>query len=296
MRRGRIPLTALRSFEVAGRLQSFTRAAEELCISQAAVSRQVNELEQRLQRPLFVRMHRGVRLTDDGRQLLGVLTRCFDEMGDALDGLDGMKAGSTITISCEPSFAACWLAPNLAEFQRVHPAIDVELDSDPRLTDFRGGRPALAIRYSATATHWPRSESRHLADVEILPVAAPSLLEQAAPLRQPRDLADFTLLHEENRDLWRAWLSRTGVSVAANRGPIFADGGLVLQAVLRGQGVALMDALFAAEEIEAGRLVHLFDAAPMPHGAYWLVARRFGALPVPASSFVDWIGTRLGAA
>lgn len=295
MRRGRIPLTALRSFEVAGRLQSFTRAAEELCISQAAVSRQVHELEQRLQRPLFVRMHRGVRLTDEGRRLLGVLTRCFDEIGDAFGSLDGTKAASTVAISCEPSFAACWLAANLAEFQRVHSDIDVVLDSDPRLTDFRGGESALAIRYSATATHWPRSESRRLVDVEILPVAAPALLEQAAPLRQPGDLAHFTLLHEENRDLWRAWLQRTGVPVAADRGPIFADGGLVLQAVLGGQGVALMDALFAAGDIEAGRLVRLFDAAPVPHGAYWLVARRFDTLPGPAASFADWIRTRLDA-
>lgn len=297
MKRGHLPLTALRSFEAAGRLQSFTLAAEELHISQAAISRQVRELERGLGQALFTRLHRGVQLTADGQRLLKVLTRCFDDIDDALQASRAKPVPTAAVISCEPSFATCWLMPNLADFQHRYPQIDVVLDSDPRLVEFRAGQAPLAIRYSATATQWPRSESRHLADVAVFPVAAPALLEQGIPIRQPQDLARHTLLHEDSRDMWQAWFERAGASVAnAGRGPVYTDSGLVLQALLRGQGVALMDTLFIADELRSGRLVRLFDSPPMNHGAYWLVARRFDTLAAPLATFAGWIGERLDAA
>ena len=293
MKRGRLPLTALRSFEVAGRLQSFTLAAEELHISQAAVSRQVRELEAILGLALFERLHRSVRLTAAGERLLAVLTASLDEIDACLEDLRERRAGSPLTISAEPSFAACWLLPNIAGFQQNNPQVDVNLEADPRLVEFRSSRAALAIRHSAQATNWPRVESRHLVDVRMTPVVSPALLDEGPPMNEPGDLLGYLLLHEECRDLWRQWFVAAGASPVggAERGLVYADGGLVLQAALRGQGAALLDELFVEEDVRAGRLIRPFDIS-IAHGAYFLVARRFDRLPEPASAFVRWMESR----
>ena len=289
MKRGRLPLTALRSFEVAGRLGSFTRAAEELFISQAAVSRQVRELEAALGQALFERRHRSVHLTPVGEKLLSILTQSFDELGDFLDGIRSREATSAVWISCEPSFAACWLVSHLPKFQDENPEVDVTIDVDPRPIEFRSHQASFAIRHSATATSWPRVESRHLTDVFLTPVLSPVLLAQGSPPDQPTDLRRFGLLHEERRDVWQQWFEAAGAaSPGLERGIVYADGGLALQAALLGQGVALIDERFAAEEITAGRLVRPFKTS-IPYGAYWLVTRRFDRLSGPASSFIRWL-------
>lgn len=293
MKRGRLPLTALRTFEVAGRLENFTLAAQELFISQAAVSRQIRELETLLGEALFERRHRGVHLTASGNKLLAILTLSFDRIDECLEEIRSRPATAAVTISVEPSFAACWLVSRLPEFRELHPEIDVTIDSDPRLVEFRSGRAEIAIRHSASVTAWPRTESEHLADVSMIAVAAPALLEAGPAIKRPDDILRHTLLHEENRDVWSRWFEAAGMAMPETaRGPIYADGGLVMQAVLRGQGIALMDEIFAEDEIKAGRLLRLFDLA-IPLGAYWLVARRFARLPPPASLFVRWIRSRI---
>ncbi|MHC2568111.1 LysR substrate-binding domain-containing protein [Rhizobium leguminosarum] len=293
MKRGRLPLTALRTFEVAGRLENFTLAAQELFISQAAVSRQIRELETLLGEALFERRHRGVHLTASGNKLLAILTLSFDRIDECLEEIRSRRATAAVTISVEPSFAACWLVSRLPEFRELHPEIDVTIDSDPRLVEFRSGRAEIAIRHSASVTAWPRTESEHLADVSMIAVAAPALLEAGPAIKRPDDILRHTLLHEENRDVWSRWFEAAGMAMPETaRGPIYADGGLVMQAVLRGQGIALMDEIFAEDEIKAGRLLRLFDLA-IPLGAYWLVARRFDRLTPPASLFVRWIRSRI---
>lgn len=128
MKRGRLPLTALRSFEVAGRLESFTLAAQELFISQAAVSRQIRELETSLGEALFERRHRSVRLTASGARLQAILTLSFDQIDECLEEIRGRSTAAAVTISAEPSFAACWLVPRLPEFRERHPEIEVTID------------------------------------------------------------------------------------------------------------------------------------------------------------------------
>ncbi|EJZ19139.1 LysR substrate-binding domain-containing protein (plasmid) [Rhizobium sp. Pop5] len=293
MKRGRLPLTALRTFEVAGRLESFTQAAQELFISQAAVSRQIRELEALLGEALFERRHRSVHLTASGAKLLAILTQSFDRIDECLEEFRRRPANMAVTISAEPSFASCWLVSRLPEFREQHPDIDVTIDSDPRLVEFRTGQAEVAIRHGAVATTWPRTESEHLADVRTIAVAAPALFEKGPVIERPEDILCHTLLHEENRDVWSRWFEAAGVAMPeAARGPVYADGGLVMQAVLRGQGIALMDEIFAEEEIKAGRLLRLFDFA-IPLGAYWLVARSFDRLTPPALLFVRWIRSRI---
>lgn len=295
MKRGRLPLTALRSFEAAGRLGSFTLAADELSVSQAAVSRQVKELEAELGKPLFERRHRSVRLTAAGRSLLDVLSRSFDAMDASLSEIRGRRGGGLLEISAEPSFAACWLVSHLEDFRAGHPEIDVAVDSDMRLIEFRTHEAEIAIRHGMDAKAWPRTEADLVVEVDLVPVIAPTLLASGPPLRTPADLLAHTLLHEENRSVWERWFSAAGVEgVPLGRAQIFAEGNLVLQAVLRGHGVALVDRFLAAEDIAAGRIVQPFDLS-IRHGAYWLVARSFKRLSPEARAFRQWLLQRIAA-
>lgn len=289
MRPGRLPLTALRTFETAGRHLSFTQAAEELLVSQAAVSRQVRDLEANLGRPLFERRHRQVVLTGAGQQLLAQLSASFDHIDHLLAELRAGPASTILPISVEPSFATCWLVPRLDDFHRRHPTIDVAVASDSRLIDFRGQQAALAIRYAATDRHWPRLEARHLADVMMTPVLSPDLLAASPTLKKPGDLRHLTLLHERDRDNWTSWFRQAGLrEPISKRGPLYADIALALQAALRGHGVALVDTVLAADEIRAGRLVQPFKL-DLKLGAYWLVAPDLGTLSPPAKAFADWL-------
>jgi LysR family glycine cleavage system transcriptional activator len=129
----------------------------------------------------------------------------------------------------------------------------------------------------------------------MLPVVAPSLLATGRPLERPEDLQQFELLHEENRRGWSDWFRLAGASDdRSERGPVLADGALVLQAAVRGHGVGLVDPRFAREELAAGRLVQPFTTA-LPCGAYYLVARDFKALPEPAEALAEWLMDRFGS-
>jgi LysR family glycine cleavage system transcriptional activator len=290
MKRGRLPLTALRSFETAGRHLSFSRAAEELFVSQAAISRQIRELETFLHQPLFLRLHRRVELTDTGRRLLDQLVRSFDDIDRLLSELVASPPQSVVRVSVEPSLAALWLVPRLNRFRQLRPDIDVSLEVDPRLIEFRSGQPELALRFSPRSTSWPRSEAEQLASTVDSPVLSPALLASGPPLEKPIDLRHYTLLHEENRQGWARWFEAAGVPADAvpARGPMLADASLSRQAALLGHGVTLGDLLQIGDELASGTLVKPFDI-DVASGAYWLVARNLRDLSEPASAFADWI-------
>lgn len=288
-----IPLSALRCFESAGRHLSFTLAADELSVTQSAVSRQIQNLEQWLGHKVFVRGHRSVTLTDAGRELLAVLTISFDEITGALDGIRSRPAGAPLAISVEPGFAACWLVPRLDRFRSQHAEIDVSIASDARLASFRHSDVQLAIRYSASVNHWPHVDAEPLVDVAMAPVAAPALLTSTRSPIRPADLRRLTLLHEENRDAWAQWFKRAGVKpMPMQRGPIFADLGIVLQAAIRGHGVALGDLFLLADEIRDGHLVQIFDIET-PGGIFFLVAPNLETLSAEARTFADWLRSEI---
>jgi LysR family glycine cleavage system transcriptional activator len=289
MKRGQLPLTALRSFEAAGRHESFTRAAAELLVSQAAVSRQVRELEDWLGHALFERRHRQVVVTAQGRALLAQLTQSFDAIDRLLEEMRTGPAETVLPLSVEPSFASAWLVPRLDGFRRLHPEIDVAIAPDSKLTEFRGSKVQLAIRWSAAETSWPRAQAEHLADVIMSPVIAPGLLAGGPPLRVPEDLRHYTLLHEDGRGTWARWFELAGAPGAvAGRGPLYTDTVLATQAALRGHGVALADLLLAEEQLHSGALLKPFTA-DMRYGAYWLVAPNFARLGPAARAFAGWI-------
>lgn len=295
MKRSHLPLTALRSFEAAGRHLSFSRAAEELHVSQAAVSRQIRDLEAFLKTRLFVRLHRRVELTEHGRTLHEGLVAGFDAIDRSLSSVLGGSPG-LVRVSVEPSLAAAWLLPRLGRFHSLHPDIDIALDVDSRLVSFHGDGPTLALRFSVRDTSWPGAEAELLWRAVDTPVISPALLAAAGPLASPADLARFTLLHEENRSGWNRWFQAAGIEETglAKRGPLLADASLSKQAALLGQGVALGDMLLVYEELESGALVRPF-ATMSACGAYFLVARDFGALDECERAFADWVRAEIAA-
>jgi len=289
MKRGRLPLTALRSFEAAGRHASVSRAADELYVSQAAVSRQIRELETLVGRSLFQRNHRQIVLTESGRRLLDQLTSSFDAIDRRLGEVMERPAQHVVTVSVEPSLAAGWLVPRLYRFNQIRPDVDVAIDASPLLVDFRGHRIDLAIRYGATARSWPRTQSRHLADCIERPILAPSMLAAGPPLEKAADLRHYTLLHVDNRDGWSDWFRAAGCNdMEPGRGPIFPDSALAAQSAVRGHGVALGCWLLSGADLMAGRLVAPIDCK-LPAGAYWLVAPDLDGLSEPVAAFADWL-------
>jgi LysR family glycine cleavage system transcriptional activator len=293
MKRGRLPLTALRSFEAAGRHSSFSRAAEELYVSQAAISRQVRELEASVGRALFFRNHRRVVLTEAGRHLLDQLTQSFDAIDRRLGEIIERPAQHVVTVSVEPSLAAAWLVPRLNAFNALRPDVDVSIDASPLLIDFRGHRFDLAIRHGMTATSWPRTQSRHLFDCTRTALMAPAMLAAGPPVTSAADLLHFPLLHEDDRDGWADWFKAAGAGATEpRRGPIFPDAALSAQSAALGHGVALGCRLLTWPDFSAGRLIAPVDF-DIPGGAYWLVASDFDRLGEPAKAFAEWVAEEI---
>lgn len=282
------PLNALRAFEAAARHLSFTRAAEELHVTQAAISHQVKALEEHLGRKLFRRLNRALLLSDDGQAYLPSVSRAFALLNDATRNLLERDAPGPLTVSALPSFAARWLVPRLGRFRQIHPDIDLRIDPSAALTDFASGDVDVGIRYgrgkySALRADWLMTE-------DIFPVCSPALLSGEHPLRAPGDLEHQVLLHDDGHGDWRTWLLAAGIDrVDPTRGPIFTDSSMLIQAAMAGQGVALARGVLAADELAAGRLVRPFTLSLPTDYAYYLVCPQNTAEQPKIAAFRDWL-------
>ncbi len=264
------PLNALRAFESAGRHLSFTRAAAELNVTQAAVSHQIKALEERLGVTLFKRQNRRLLLTDAGQAYLPSVRDTFEGLARATERLLARDRGGALTASVLPSFAAKWLVPRLGRFRAAHPDIDVRLSTDLSLSDFARNDVDVGIRYGQGG--YPGLESVRLMTEELFPVCSPALLRGDKPLRKPSDLQFHTLLHDDFQVDWRLWLTAAGVKgIDPARGPTFTDSSMVIQAAVEGQGVALARSVLSASDLAAGRLVKPFEVSMPASWAYYLV-------------------------
>lgn len=282
------PLNALRAFEAAARHMSFTRAAGELNVTQAAVSHQVKALEESLGLALFRRQNRNLFLTDQGQAYFPAVRDALDTLAEATEGLRDIDAGSVLTVSVLPSFAARWLVPRLGRFRQRHPDYDLRLDASHDLADF--GRDDVDVAIRMGSGNYPGMRTDRLMREAVFPVCAPALLHGANPLRRPEDLRHHTLLHDENRAQWRIWLSVNKVrDVHPERGPIFIDSGMLIEAAARGQGVALGRSALAYDDMATGRLVRPFDLS-LPHQyAYYLVCPESYAERPKIVAFREWL-------
>src|SRR5215470_19876250 len=244
--RGRLPsLDLLRGFEAAARHLSFTRAAEEMFLTQSALSRQVLALEEQLGTPLFERRHRELRLTDAGQVLQVAAKSMLHELTRAVTRIRRDETSQPLTVSTNLPFASLWLIPRLSHFRTRHPAIDVFISADDRIVDLEREQIDLAVRYCSEAMAPPGSP--RLFGERLLPVCAPLLArDPTRPLRRPEDLARHVLLHmDDDRGRfawlnWSAWLAAIGIHDLKPAGSLrFNQFDQVLRAALDGQGVAL---------------------------------------------------------
>lgn len=282
------PLNALRAFEVAARLLSFTRAAAELNVTQAAVSHQIKALEERLGVTLFKRMNRTLLLTDAGQAYLPAVREAFDGLARATALLLKRDRTGALTVSVLPSFAAKWLVPRLGRFRDLHPEIDVRLSTDHHMVDLGRDDVDAAIRYGQG--DYPGLECVRFLTEDVFPVCSPRLLKGTYPLKRPDDLRYHTLLHDDFRIDWRLWLLAAGVKdVDPDRGPAFTDSSMVVQAAVEGQGVALARSALADVDLASGRLVKPFDVSMPARWAYYFVCPVATRDNPKIVAFRDWL-------
>ncbi|MEM1276644.1 MAG: LysR substrate-binding domain-containing protein [Pseudomonadota bacterium] len=275
------PLNALRAFEAAGRRQSFTGAAQELNVTHAAVSRHVRGLERRLQVQLFRTVARGVQLTEIGAAYLARITPALDQIAQATEAL-GKAQPSTLTISCEPTFAFKWLMPRLGQFQALHPEIDIDLQSTPKLADLKTYECDLALRFCHSA---PDMRADLISVSPVFPYGAPSL----PVAEQPSDLLALKLMHEDNGALWKRWFEAAGLRDAYQ--PQKTSGLTTLLAIegaLAGQGVVLSSAELVCQDVELGRLKRLSPIG-LAYGGYHLLCLEELAGRRSIRKFRDWV-------
>jgi LysR family glycine cleavage system transcriptional activator len=283
------PLNALRAFEAAARHLSFSKAADELAVTPAAVSHQIKGLEEWLAIPLFRRLNRAVMLTDEGQAYLLGIRDGLEAIGNATEKILLQGTSGSLTISTLPSFAARWLLPRLSRFQQRHPDINVRISATDILTDFHRESVDAVLRYGSG--NYPDLHSELLLQEDnLFPVCSPALLEGPHPLTRPSDLAHHTLLHDDLRVDWETWLSVADVKgIDSKKGLSFNDSSMVLSAAMAGQGVALGRSTLAAEDLKAGRLVKPFDIELKGGSAYYFVCpKEFVARP-QIIAFRDWL-------
>lgn len=283
-------LNALKAFEAAARLTSFSLAAIELNVSHAAISRHVRELEAALGAKLFQRTGRGVQLTEQGQALGRSLTPAFDLLEKATEQFTGSRRRRRqFVISAEISFAALWLVPRLGAFTSKHPDIDLELDPTNRIVDFRTEKVDLAIRYGDG--DWRDVTSMKLIDSDSTPVCSPALLKRSK-IRTPADLARVTLLQEDPKQHWRDWLEAAGVAEEVTpAGPVL-KGHLAIAAAEAGQGFAIADVIQAGDALLAKRLVSPFDIV-VRHHAYYVVRGAATKETKTAAAFRTWLAEEI---
>ncbi len=282
------PLNALKAFEAAARHESFTRAAEELCVTQGAVSHQVKALEAELGLKLFNRERQRLVITQAGRAYLVVVRDAFDRIADGTERVLQRQSGGALTVSTSPNFAAKWLVHRLARFGDAHPEIDLRVSASAHHIDFAREDIDLAVRHGDGTA--PGLHVTRLCAEELFPVCSPALLKGRDPLRQPANLSRYTLLHSNDRQGWSQWLDYAGVTgVDPSRGPVISQASMAIDAAVDGQGVALARTALAAWDLISGRLVRPFGP-PMPVPfAYWVVCPKTAARLPKIVAFSEWL-------
>ena len=303
------PLNALRVFEAAARHLSFKEAANELSITQAAVSHQIKSLEDYLGVQLFKRAGRGVQLTEAARAALPRLREGFDALAAAVEMIHVRADETDLEITAPPVFTARWLMPRLADFAKREPKIDVRVVSSSKMVD-AGALDAThlvmshdlrdetsGVEIHLGAGDYPGYRADRLFGVATVAVASPQLVKGTPPIRAPADLARHTLLHDDAMDLvahgpaWPKWLEAAGVAdkVDGTRGPHFSTNILSLEAASQQLGVALALRPLVDADLESGRLCAPFDVALKPASAYYLVCPEVIADRPAVAAFRKWL-------
>ena len=282
-------LNGLRAFEAAARHMSFTRAAEELNVTQTAVSHQIRRLEEQLGMTLFIRQNRALLLTREAQDYLPSIRSAFEDLRRATAKLRRTDQEGRLTVTTTASLATKWLVSRVAAFQDANPGIEVRITTSTHLVDFQREEVDIAVRYGHGT--WPGLRAHWLMAEQIFPVCSPDLVK-TGPLRKPEDLAHHTLLHTTvSREDWQLWLTAAGLpaSIATRRGMTFDQGFMAIQAAMEGLGVALGRFHLVEADIAAGRLVAPFDMVLPQDAGYYVVTPEATADASKIARFREWL-------
>lgn len=290
MLRSHLPLNALRAFEASARHLSFTRAAIELCVTQAAVSHQVKSLEAQLNVTLFKRLPRGLMLTSEGESLLPVLREAFDRIALTLDQFEGGHYREVLTVGAVGTFAVGWLLPRLADFHSRYPLIDLRLSTHNNRVDVAAEGLDYAIRFGAGA--WHGTDACPLLEAPLTVLCVPQIAEQ---LRSPADVLKHTLLRSYRADEWNLWFQAAGLpsDTRVPRSVVFDSSLAMMEAALQGAGVALAPALMFSRQLESDVIRQPFEVE-ITTGSYWLTRLQSRAETSAMVAFKGWLRERVG--
>ena len=279
-------LLALRAFEACARHLSFTAAARELHVSQAAISRHVRGLEKDVGCELFRRLHRAVELTAPGKRFAAELSEAFTRIGQAVEAVRGTPM-RRLRVSIEPAFAAQWLVTRLEGFSAAHPEIELELETSSELREL-GRETDIAIRYIETEARLPRLRHKKLFAIEGIPVIA-GVRRKPAKWAQDAAVLGHRLLHDDNGDAWRSWFAAAGLDGFQKAKHLyFTDSSMSIAAALRGQGIALGAPGLIDSELKSGRLMQLGQTR-VPYGQYILLESNERSSASIRGAFANWL-------
>jgi LysR family glycine cleavage system transcriptional activator len=309
----RLPnLNALRAFEAAARHLSFSRAADELCVTQGAISRQVRTLELELGVLLFRRMTRAVELTDEGKEYLPAAKEAFDRVEQATLDLTKAVTHKLLTVSVLPTFAMRWLIPRLHRFSASHPTIEVRMVTSIMPVNFGKDQVDVAIRVGHLPDA-PLQQERPRIDLEmvsdwnsvhadmllpdvLIPVCSPALLAKHDPPTKPIDLLRFELLHMASRPrAWPDWFRSFGIQCPPSQGAQYGHFFMAIEAAIEVEGFALVPRALAESDIASGKLVAPILACTESDGAYYILCRRQQRDVSPIRQFRKWLFTERDA-
>lgn len=287
MDRPDIPLNALRTFEVAMRQGSFTRAAIELRVTQAAVSHQIARLEDLLGTALFLRTSAGLKPTDEALALFPVVERSLDAMARSVDRISGRHSLEVLKVGVVATFAVGWLMPRLSGFQHANPQIDFRLITNNNRVDILREGLDMAIRFGNG--RWPDLGTRLLVEAPMAPLCAPWL---ATDLSTPAVLSRQVLLRSHRSNEWEQWFAAVGLSAPPMAGPVFDSSVALAEVAAEGAGVALLPVAMFARQIAAGRLVQPFSTT-ISAGDYYLTWPVDRPMSPAMASFATWAAAEI---
>jgi DNA-binding transcriptional LysR family regulator len=286
-------LDLLVGFESAARHLSFTKAGEELFLTQSAVSRQIKELEDQLGVVLFQRRHRALALTQAGHQFYAAAAQALSTMRTATDRLRAQAGKKALSVTTTHSFAALWLIPRLAGFTRDHPGVDVRITAETRVQDLERDGLDLALRHGPASLAGPNAV--RLFGEKVFPVCSPKLLKKR-PLEKPQDLKNHVLLQYDDPDgrhpwlHWKTWLEVERIADLRPAATLsFSGYEQIIPAAIAGNGVALGRTPLVKDLVASGELVAPFKSSADPARAYYAVVSKTAEGRPEVSDFVAWL-------
>jgi LysR family glycine cleavage system transcriptional activator len=286
------PTAALRAFESAARHLSYTRAAEELSITQSAVSHQIRHIEQLWELKLFLRRGRSLRLTEAGHVLAPIVRDFIKRLSAKLAELrPGDDRSVSLRVSLVQSFAFKWLVPRLGQFSQQHPSINVWISTTDELIDFSMHEVDVGIRLGHGG--WSGLSEELILREYVFPVCSPRFLSRIMPPETPEDLLRYPLIYRHSQDIcprWRDWFRDAGVEIKSlPKGSKFPDTSMAVQAAIDDFGVALARSAHVQDDLATGRLVKLFDVSSPSNVAYYFVCPKGRESEPNIRAFHDWV-------